>query len=50
MEEAKERIEAWRTDYNESRPHQALQEATPAEFALRTLELEKSKSKKTVGN
>jgi hypothetical protein len=26
LEEAKERIEAWRLDYNESRPHQAPQE------------------------
>jgi hypothetical protein len=35
MEEARARIEAWRIDYNESRPHQALQEETLAQFAMR---------------
>jgi putative transposase len=44
MEEAREKIEAWRIDYNESRPHQALQEETPAQFAMRTRELERSMS------
>jgi len=33
IDDAKAKIEAWRTDYNESRPHQALFEKTPAEFA-----------------
>lgn len=32
LEEAKEIIEAWRRDYNESRPHSALNDLTPAEF------------------
>ena len=32
MMEAKERIEAWRKEYNESRPHRALGERTPNEF------------------
>ena len=50
MEEAKERIEAWRIDYNESRPHQALREETPAEFALRTKQLEQSRSEKSAGD
>jgi len=31
--EAKEIIEAWRREYNESRPHRALGEKTPNEFA-----------------
>jgi len=31
--EAKERIEAWRKEYNESRPHRAPGERTPNEFA-----------------
>jgi putative transposase len=31
--EAKESIEAWRKEYNESRPHRALGERTPKEFA-----------------
>jgi putative transposase len=33
LAEAKERIEAWRREYNESRPHRALGERTPKEFA-----------------
>ena len=33
MAEAKEIIEAWRREYNESRPHRALGERTPHEFA-----------------
>jgi len=40
LEEAKEKIEAWRKDYNESRPHQALAELAPAEFAVRARDLE----------
>ncbi len=31
--EAKESIEAWRKEYNDSRPHRALGERTPNEFA-----------------
>jgi putative transposase len=33
LAEAKESIEAWRKEYNESRPHRALGERTPNEFA-----------------
>jgi putative transposase len=33
VEEAKAIIEAWRRDYNESRPHMALNGQSPAEFA-----------------
>ena len=33
LAEAKERIEAWQKEYNESRPHRALGERTPNEFA-----------------
>ena len=33
LHEAKERIEAWRREYNESRPHRALRDRTPEEFA-----------------
>jgi len=33
LEEAKGRIDAWRKEYNESRPHRALGERTPNEFA-----------------
>jgi putative transposase len=34
--EAKRLIEAWRIEYNESRPHMALGNIPPAEYALRT--------------
>jgi putative transposase len=33
LEEAKVIIEAWRRDYNETRPHMALDDASPEEFA-----------------
>nr|WP_186237978.1 IS3 family transposase [Burkholderia gladioli] len=33
LSEAKAIIEAWRRDYNESRPHSALKDLAPAEFA-----------------
>jgi len=33
MEDAKEKIEAWRIDYNEHRPHTALGNQTPREYA-----------------
>ena len=33
LEQAKQLIEAWRVDYNESRPHQSLNDLTPAEYA-----------------
>jgi putative transposase len=35
IDEAKAKIEAWRVEYNESRPHQALGEMTPAAYALK---------------
>lgn len=34
MQDAKRAIEAWRTDYNENRPHRALEHRTPQEFAI----------------
>jgi putative transposase len=34
INEARSLIEAWRTDYNESRPHMALGNKTPMEYAL----------------
>lgn len=33
IDEARAKIEAWRVEYNESRPHQSLKELTPREFA-----------------
>lgn len=46
IDEAKEKIEAWRVEYNESRPHQSLRELTPAPFALkcRTSEIEQEQT------
>ena len=35
LADAQEKIEAWRREYSESRPHSALDWATPAEFARR---------------
>ena len=34
LEDAKEKIESWRCDYNEHRPHSALGNLAPREFAL----------------
>lgn len=36
LEEAREKIEAWRIDYNDTRPHQALKELTPSAYALKS--------------
>lgn len=33
IEQAREKIEAWRVDYNEQRPHGALGHLTPSEYA-----------------
>jgi putative transposase len=33
LEDAKSKIEAWRLDYNDSRPHSSLGDQTPREFA-----------------
>jgi putative transposase len=38
LREAQACIEAWRREYNESRPHRALQDRTPEEFAKRVAE------------
>lgn len=35
LEDAKATIEAWRRDYNESRPHMSLKDASPEEYARR---------------
>jgi putative transposase len=36
MDDAKRKIEAWRLDYNEARPHGSLRDLTPSEFAKRS--------------
>jgi len=33
FEDAWEKVESWRRDYNEERPHSSLENTTPAEFA-----------------
>ena len=33
MEDARAKIESWRREYNEFRPHSSLGERTPSEFA-----------------
>jgi putative transposase len=38
LEDARRKIDEWRQYYNETRPHSALQWATPAEFARRARE------------
>ena len=35
LEDARDKVERWRRDYNEFRPHSALTHLTPAEFALK---------------
>jgi putative transposase len=34
LDDAQSKIEQWRRDYNEQRPHSALADRTPQEFAL----------------
>ena len=33
LEDARDKIETWRTDYNEYRPHSSLDYKTPSDFA-----------------
>jgi len=33
LHDARQKIEAWRMDYNEHRPHSALRDLSPLEFA-----------------
>jgi len=35
LEDARAKIEAWRIDYNGSRPHSPLGNPTPREFAMK---------------
>lgn len=38
LTDAQEKIDAWRWDYNEHRPHRSLKGLTPREFAVKALE------------
>jgi putative transposase len=44
VEDARQKLEAWRKDYNEQRPHSALGGIPPAEFTRRVVENEKNTS------
>jgi len=37
IDDARAKIDAWRWDYNERRPHRSLGGPTPSEFAQRTM-------------
>jgi len=50
LQDAQARIEAWRREYNESRPHRALQDRTPKEFAKRVAENQLSEPLITAGH
>ena len=50
LEEATAAIEAWRVEYNESRPHQALGHMTPREFSLKAREFDGSRGFQQAGN
>lgn len=44
IDEAKAKSEAWRIEYNESRPHEAFDELTPNEYALKCRVIETTES------
>lgn len=50
IDDARAKIEAWRVDYNESRPHRALNELTPREYALKTRQSELATDLQPAGN
>jgi putative transposase len=50
LTEAKQLIEAWRREYNESRPHRSLGERTPYEFARQVAASRDLPSLATAGN
>ena len=50
LPEAERIIEAWRTDYNESRPHMAFDGLSPAEYALRARTSCGTEGQSAVGN
>ena len=50
LDDAKEKIEAWRQEYNVSRPHRALGEIPPTEFAQRFRDLAAESKDKGAGD
>jgi putative transposase len=49
LAEAKREIEAWRRDYNEGRPHMALGNIAPSEYALQARNCRTTIEKSAVG-
>ncbi len=39
LEDAREKVEAWRQEYNRERPHGALKNLSPLEYASATVKL-----------
>lgn len=50
LQDAKGLVEAWRQEYNESRPHRALQDQTPSEFAKAVAASRNRESMENAGN
>ena len=50
LRDAHERIKAWRQEYKDSRPHRALQDRTPEEFARAVVENHLCEPLITAGN
>jgi hypothetical protein len=50
VRDAHDRIEAWRREYNQSRPHRALRDRTPDEFAKAVAENQLREALITAGN
>jgi putative transposase len=47
LADARAKIEQWRIDYNEDRPHRSLNQRTPVEF-IKTYEIQLTKNRETV--
>jgi putative transposase len=50
LDDAKEKIESWRVEYNESRPLEALKDLTPNEYPLKCRTMQKSEVVQQAGN
>lgn len=46
IEDARDKIEEWRIDYNEFRPHSSLDDLTPNEYVDQFLEAKESQESK----
>jgi putative transposase len=50
LEDAQEKIENWRIDYNNNRPQQGLKEMTPSEYALKSRSIKLGMVQKQAGS